>query len=304
VYLPPLSDGNDIRNNTITNSSMEGIHGENLRDKTVIESNLILNHGGDGIHIEYSRNVSLRNNTVAYNGRNGITLNYSHETRLAGNRVESNRAHGAFIFSGAREDISGNTFSLNGDSGLSMMDSRDPDLTGVQIEEFVPSEYLSRVRNNTCAGNGRAGITLREISAIVSGNDLRFNGFGIWALASAARITENHASRNRVGILLTSCESNALWWNEAVSNDYGIQLEGRSRLNVLSTNNASVNRQYGYFLGPDTEDNVLRENLGAGNTLSCIADSGKNLVIPTRDCRAGEEILSGEEGPRAAAPSG
>ncbi|MDD1655713.1 MAG: right-handed parallel beta-helix repeat-containing protein [Methanomicrobiales archaeon] len=292
VYLLPLSDGNVIRNNTITNSSGEGIHGENLRDKTVIDSNLILNHAGDGIHIEYSRNVSLRNNTVAYNGRNGVTLNYSLETRLAGNRVESNREDGVSIFSGLRDIIRGNTFSLNGNNGLSLMHSQDPDLLGIQIEEYTPSEFLNRVSNNTCAGNGRAGITLREVSAIVSGNDLRFNGYGIWVLASAARITDNHASRNHVGILLTSTESNALWWNEALGNEYGFWLEGRSRYNVLSTNNASLNRQYGYLLGPDTEDNVLRENLGAENSIACIADEGKNQVVVTRDCRTGEVIPS------------
>ena len=289
VNLLPLADGNVIRNNTISNSS-EGIHGENLRDKTIIDSNLILNHRGDGVHIEYSWNVSLRNNTIAMNGRNGITFNYSHETRLEGNQVESNGLDGTFITSGARDIIDGNTFSLNGNHGLMMMLSQDPELRGDQIEEYTPSEYLNRVRNNTCAGNGRAGITLREITASVGGNVLQFNGYGIWAMGSAARIAENRASRNYIGIILTSTERNVLWGNEAAGNEYGIYVEGRSLENVISTNNASMNRQYGIYLGPDTKGNILRENLEAGNTISCIADSGNN-VVTTNDCRTAEEEI-------------
>ena len=291
VNLFPLSDGNVIRNNTITNSTSEGIHGENLRDKTVIDSNLILNHGGDGIHIEYSWNVSLRNNTIAYNGGNGITFNYSQETLLSGNRVESNRLNGTFVTSGARDVISRNTFALNGESGLAMMLSRDPDLKGIQIDAYTPSEFLNQVSDNTCAGNGRAGITLQEISATVQGNVLQFNGYGIWTMASAARIADNRASRNMIGILLSGTEESAVFGNEASENEYGIRLEGRSFENVVSTNNASLNRQYGYLLGEDTKDNVLRDNLGTGNNLSCIEDKGNNLITVTRDCRTGEGIL-------------
>jgi nitrous oxidase accessory protein len=295
VYLFPLADGNVIRNNTITNSSREGIHGENLRDKTIIDSNLILNHGGDGVHVEYSWNVSLRNNTIAYNERNGVTFNYSHETRVEGNRVESNGMDGTFISSGARDIIDGNTFSLNGNNGLFMMLSQDPELRGDQIEEYSQSEYLNLVRDNTCAGNGRAGITLREITASVWGNVLQFNGYGIQAMGSAARIAGNRASRNYIGIVLTSTERNVLSGNEAAWNEYGIYVEGRSLENVISTNNASMNGQYGIYLGPDTVHNVLRDNVGTGNTISCIAGFLRNnTVIPTDECRTEEEkILTG-----------
>jgi parallel beta-helix repeat protein len=290
VYLFPLSDGNVIRNNTITNSTLEGIHGENLRDMTSIDSNVVLNHAGDGIHIEYSHNVTLRNNTVAHNGGNGISFTHSLETRVSGNRVESNRLNGTFIISGARDVFTGNTFVLNGGHGLVMLYSRDPDLKGIQIDDFTTGEFLNRVSDNTCVGNGRGGITFQEVSATVKGNVLRFNGYGIWSMASAARITGNQASRNTVGILLSSTETSAVSGNEASGNEFGIRLEGRSLGNDISFNNASLNRQYGYFLGPDTKDNLVRENLGTGNSLSCISDSGSNLVTVSRECRGGEGI--------------
>ena len=288
VNLLPPADGNLIRNNTITNSSADGIRGENLRDKTLIDSNLIANHGIDGVHIEYSWNVSFRNNTIAFNRGNGITVNYSHKTTLTGNRVESNHLDGTFISSGARDIVDGNTFSLNGNNGLTMMRSQDPDLTGEMIDNYTQSEYLNRVRDNTCAGNGRAGIAIREITVSVGGNDLRFNGYGIWSMGAAARIAGNRASRNHVGILLSSTEHSMVWGNEAGENEYGIQLEGRSLMNVISTNNASVNRQYGISLGADTEGNVIRDNLEFGNAIACISDAGKNMVT-ANDCRRGEE---------------
>jgi len=58
----------------------------------------------------------------------------------------------------------------------------------------------------------------------------------------------------------------------------GIYVEGRSLENVISANNASLNREYGIILGSHTERNVLRDNLMSLNTMGCTADTGKNLV--------------------------
>jgi len=277
VNLLPLADGNVIRNNTITNSSGEGIHGENLRDKTTIDSNLILNHKGDGIHIEYSWNVTLRNNTIAFNGGNGITFNYSHWTRLEGNLVESNSLDGAFIASGARDIIEGNTFSLNGNNGLFLEHSLDPTLRGDQIEEFSPSEYLNLVQRNACTGNDRAGIHLREITATVDGNVCTFNSNGIRIVESASLLIRNRASRNGIGFYLISTEWNVLRDNQATENQIGIALDGRSLQNVISANNVSSNGMYGFWFGPRTEGNLLRDNRAALNAVTFLAQSDKNI---------------------------
>jgi parallel beta-helix repeat protein len=278
VNLFPQSNGNVIRNNTITNCTLQGIHGENLHGSTTIDSNLILNQAGDGVHIEYSWNVSLRNNTIAWNGGNGITLNYTQESFLEGNRVESNTLDGTFISSGARDVIRGNSFLLNGRNGLSMELSLDPTLRGDQIEEFTPSEYLNRVSGNTCSGNDRAGVALHEITALVKGNTCRYNSYGVRMIEAAALISGNRVSDNGVGIFLVNTESSVLRTNEATGNEIGIYVEGVSKWNTITANNASMNREHGFFLGSKSSGNTLRDNLVMGNTLSCISDSGLNMV--------------------------
>jgi len=278
IYLIPPSNSNTIRNNTIANSTLDGIRGDNLFDRTLIDSNVILNSRGHGVHIERSWNVTLKNNTIAFNDRNGITLNYTHESHLEGNYAESNGLDGMYITNGARDTIKGNTFSLNGGNGLMIEQSLDPVLRGDQIEAFSDSEYLNRVSRNTCTGNGRAGIALHEVTAILGGNTCLFNGYGLRFIEAATLTAENGLNRNGVGIFLVNTNNNMLRGNEATENDVGIYVEGRSLENVISANNASLNREYGIILGSHTERNVLRDNLMSLNTMGCTADTGKNLV--------------------------
>ena len=247
-----------LTNNTCSNNYY-GISLENSSNATL--TNNTCSNNWYGISLRYSSNATLTNNTCS-NNNYGIYLEYSSGSTLTNNTCTNN---GVGIYQGYSDSstLANNTCS-NNNNGISLENSSNATLT-----------------NNTCSNNWY-GISLRYSSnATLTNNTCSNNYHGIYLRhSSGSTLTNNTCTNNYHGIYLEYSYSSTLANNTCSNNWYGISLRYSDSC-LLTYNLLQENEEYGIYLGPHSDSNIIHHNYFIDNNLGGISqasDWGNNNI--------------------------
>ena len=233
----------DISENNVSGN----FYGIRLGGSSNTLTNNIVNSNVYGIHMHYSSNNTLTNNTANSNSNYGICLAASSNNTLTSNTANSNNFYGIWLSSSSNNTLTSNTANSNV-YGIALADSSNNTLT-----------------NNTANSNHISGINLYKSSSnTLTNNSASDNDYGIFlrVWGSGNTLTNNIVNSNVYGIALSSLSSNTLTSNTANSNsDYGICLYNADS-NTLTKNNANSNNNSGIYLSSSSSNNLT------GNTVS------------------------------------
>ncbi len=171
-----------------------------ISDNVVVGSAASETTSGNGIHLWYSRDILVEDNSVTGH-RDGIYFEFVKNSRITGNVSDGNLRYGLhFMFSDSCL-YQGNRFADNG-AGVAVMYTHFVTMLdntfehnwgrsswGLLLKEITDSE----VRRNTFIHNS-VGIYIEGCNRVtVAENDLTENG---WALKLMANSLDNHFERN------------------------------------------------------------------------------------------------------------
>ncbi len=177
----------------LESASGNGIHQWNCRN-TLIENNAIYGHR-DGIYLEFSRNVRIRNNISQNNIRYGLHFMYSDSCIYHANTFQSNGAGVAVMYSKFIE-MTDNNFRKNwgpASYGLLLKEISDGRIERNHIEGNTIGLYAdgcnrNMIKNNTFAQNGWAvKIYANSMLNIFADNNFTSNTFDV-ATNSGSRL--------------------------------------------------------------------------------------------------------------------
>lgn len=179
----------------IAKSSGCYIEGNRLRGENAKQTT-----SGNGIHVWYSRDVTIRNNEVKGH-RDGIYLEFTRAARVLNNRSEGNLRYGLhFMFSDSCA-YHENVFTDN-EAGVAVMYSKQVEMMGNRFEHnWGPASFGlllkeiadSRIEQNTFSEN-TVGVYAESVNRTqVIGNDFYENG---WAIKIMANALDNRFARN------------------------------------------------------------------------------------------------------------
>ena len=199
------SNGNTIRDNTITNN-YNGILVQNARSNN-IKNNQINNNANNGIELDNSNSNFMTSNTVSNNGGAGISLINSNFNTIANNYASNDPNAGIVLNTSNFNTINGNTVPLSG--GLLLWLSNNNALTNniVTDTQTWPGIELYTSNNNALIGNtvtGSAddGLLLGSSSNnYIQGNNITDNiGYGLHFISSSSNtVTNNDLTSNTAG---------------------------------------------------------------------------------------------------------
>lgn len=229
-----------IKNNILENvffgilleKSSEGrIEGNTISSQAVSEAN-----SGNGIHLWYSKNITIHNNRVRQM-RDGIYIEFGDNCIVTNNRTHNNVRYGLhFMFSNYNE-YHFNVFEENG-AGVAVMFSKFINMT-----------------NNTFRkswGDASYGLLLKEINdSELRNNTFDQNTIGINA-DGATRVTyiQNDFTNNGYAIKVHgACYNNTFKENNFLHNAFDVGYSGRMNQNVFDNNYWSA--YAGYDLDKD-----------------------------------------------------
>ncbi len=212
-------------------------------DHCQVQDNLITDcyHG---ISVRYSRNVTIRKNTVYDSQGSGGHFYSCTRVDISHNEFLSN-LEGIIVSTCSFVTIDGNNCSNNYGNGISV--TRDN----------------SSITNNICLDNGITGIYVQGTDHVVTGNNCSWNekGSGI----SLSCYEEDVAERSNSIISNNTC----------LGNRWGIRA-GDISYSVLSGNNCSLNEE-GIYLQEESDATWFTHNLITGNT--CFGNSEKGIYF-------------------------
>lgn len=172
-----------------------------LKDNTITASGSRETSSGNGIHLWYSKNVTIEGNKVGGH-RDGLYFEFVEDVYLSGNVSEHNLRYGLHFMFSDRSAYERNTFRSNG-AGVAVMYTKD-----VEIME-------NRFESNW--GSATYGLLLKEI------ND--------------SRIERNVFTNNSVAIYVEASNRNQFYRNTLSQNGNGVKLMANSMDNVFTENN-------------------------------------------------------------------
>ena len=232
----------------------------------------------------YLNVIEIVNNGVTLDG-NGHTI--TGHGNYAGTGVYLSGRSGVTI-----KNLNINNFGYN--YGISLSNSNNNYLTGINASNNGYGIYLDSSNNNTLNGNeasnSKIGIYLYGSNNTLSGNFANSNhrsgsGSGIYLVGSSNMLIGNNASNNDRGIYLAG-SSNMLNGNNASNNYCGISLSGFN--NTLINNNINSNMGSGIYL--DGSSNMLTGNNVNSNTGSGIhlGSNTKNNTLSSNNVNSNE----------------
>jgi nitrous oxidase accessory protein len=199
-----LSDGNSIKNIKIE-KTLHGIYLKRSNGNTilncVIEGDKRLSRArrGNGIHLFYSQNNTLKNNAI-FGVRDGIYFSFSERNILKENKISQNR-YGLHYMYSDKNEFYRNHFYENG-GGAAIMYSND--------------------------------IVLKENAFY---NNKGIHSFGILLQSSnQVKLTKNRLYENKIGIFMDLSEDNFLSQNIIQNNKIGAEVWGSSVGNTFTQN--------------------------------------------------------------------
>jgi nitrous oxidase accessory protein len=180
-------------------------------------------NSGNGIHLWYSKNITIENNTIS-DHRDGIYFEFVRNVTIKNNYSKNNLRYGLhFMFSDTCK-YEDNTFESNG-AGVAVM-----------YTKFV------LIRNNKFINNwGSAsyGILLKEISdSIIESNEFIENSTALY-MEGCSRITVEHNNiiNNGWAIkLMANSMDNYFYENNFIANSFDVSTNSLSNFNTFERN--------------------------------------------------------------------
>jgi len=204
IYLEKSNNGKVYHNKIIGDAIDEYNSGNGIQlwySKNVVVERNIVQHVRDGIYLEFSDNIIIKNNTSTDNLRYGLHFMFSNDDIYSDNVFENNGAGVAVMFS-KRIKMFGNTFKKNW-------------------------------------GTAAFGMLLKEINdAEISGNTFEENTIGI-NIEGSNRIEYNNNSFIRNGWavkILGACYANSFTKNNFLYNSFDISYNSKLNDNVFDQN--------------------------------------------------------------------
>lgn len=190
IYLEKSNNGKVYHNKIIGDAVDEYNSGNGIQlwySKNVEVEKNIVQHVRDGIYLEFSDNITIKDNTSTDNLRYGLHFMFSNDDVYANNTFENNGAGVAVMFS-KRIKMIGNTFRKNWGTaafGMLLKEINDAEITGNTFEENtigINIEGSNRIEynNNNFTKNGWAVKILGACYAnTFSHNNFLYNSFDV-----------------------------------------------------------------------------------------------------------------------------
>jgi parallel beta-helix repeat protein len=253
------SDGVYTYSNVVTNN-WRGIYVAHSIENNV-EWNIVGPHVWYGIHLFYTTDSALGNNSVdASEGEwdsCGIYLSNSPRNTLSENSVTNNK-NGVVLWHSKQAVIDNNIVSnaiTSNVYGISLQYSNDSQVFENELYNNGYGVHLTHshsviIRDNTATGNS-VGISLHAATdADIHHNYVCNNGAGISLSGSSLNtIYLNDVNDNTNGITLAwSSNSNTINNNDVLNNNFGISLKWSSNSNIVQNNIVTDSIDYGAYL--------------------------------------------------------
>lgn len=216
-----------IENNTLIDNFF-GIYLSKTSD-TVIRNNVLSASGeretqsGNGIHLWYSKKVTIANNTVRGH-RDGIYFEFVEDLTITGNLSENNLRYGQHFMFSDRCTFTGNTFRNNG-AGVAVMYTDQVTMTG------------NRFSDNW--GSAAYGLLMKEIrESSVFDNTFENNSIGLYMEASSRnRIKRNNFVNNGWALkVMANSMDNQFVQNNFIDNSFEVATNSRQNFNIFNRN--------------------------------------------------------------------
>ncbi|MHA2084963.1 MAG: NosD domain-containing protein [Candidatus Thorarchaeota archaeon] len=261
-----------------------------LSNNTVLKNWVGNGYGsGTGIHLFYSNNNTLVNNTITGNriameltsssfntmdnntisdNRAGVRLSHSSHNRVANNAIIRNSGPGVVL----GELSNNNTLTNNNISGNS---------AGVSMEGYgymfaVPSIY-NKVMNNVISNNS-VGVSIHDclFNSVVNNTIMRNSNFGMFIQDSSNNTVSGNTISNNSGdgVIIFVSSNNTVSSNTISDNSgSGVDIEYSSN-NTVVGNTISENSHYGIYVNEGSENNLIYLNLFSYNENGSAYDNG------------------------------
>jgi parallel beta-helix repeat protein len=280
-----------IKNNTILNSTIDGIHIEfdDASGYSNLEENTVHNNTKRGIVIYDATDVRMRDNSIADNKYNfGVWGDSPYEFNHDINESNTVNHKPIYYWRNHEHDFE----SIPSDAGYvgifntSFVTVENLTLTnngqGVLVASHGAALYNYIRINNVTATDNELGVIIFSSSnnyienCNISNND--YNGYYEWASgiylnqSSYDTINNNTVSHNtaKASIFLeSSSNNNTIFNNTCYSNGYGIDIRFNSNDNFILENTIYDNTLDGIIIGHST-GNVINENLVYSSTVNGI----------------------------------
>ncbi|MHA2251361.1 MAG: right-handed parallel beta-helix repeat-containing protein [Candidatus Kariarchaeaceae archaeon] len=286
-----------VRDNTLNGFTTSG-HGIFVVNGTqgIIERNQVLNIGNNGIRVDNSTVMSIKDNYVHTTVGSGIVLAFnSIDITISGNEIASSEFNGINVVLGSSNVtitdnnihdnvldgihfeeshfnfIENNHFS-NCNTGILLLNSSSNEILGNTVMQSVnggialqAASNYNLVSNNTSFNNGLSGIYVGSSSDnVISTNQVYANGHsGIYLfLSTQNQVVENFAFSNSVkGVGLETSTANELIGNTVYDNqDAGIGFI-LSPGNFIIDNEVYNNKLNGIAFFQSTDNRITNNNV-------------------------------------------
>ena len=193
-------------------------------------------NSGNGIHLWYSKNITIENNTIS-NHRDGIYFEFVRNGTIKNNYSKNNLRYGLHFMFSDTCNYEDNTFESNG-AGVAVMYTK----------------YVLMKNNKFISNWGSAsyGILLKEISdSIIESNEFIENSTAIY-MEGCNRITIEHNNLINNGWaikLMANSMDNYFYENNFIANSFDVSTNSLSNFNEFEGNYWSEYK--GYDLNKD-----------------------------------------------------
>lgn len=228
------SNGNFVDNITVTDS-FHGIYLSQSHHNT-ISNCTITGHGhgiiakqGNGLHIYYSNDNLLKNNTVK-GTRDGMFFDYANHNIIVENQLSETRYGLHFMYSN-QNDFQGNTFTFN-TGGAAIMESSGNSLKHNQFVFnyghksfglFLLSAIDTNITDNTFILNQRGLYIDQSTNNFIKNNTIIRNQIGIelWASSNDQTFSLNKITENTIPVLALGGQGRNAWSKDDKGNAWG-----------------------------------------------------------------------------------
>lgn len=196
---------------------------------TIVRNNIITASGrretqsGNGIHLWYSKNITIEGNTVRGH-RDGIYFEFIENVTITGNLSENNLRYGQHFMFSDRCKFTKNTFRNNG-AGVAVM----------YTDQVTMTE--NKFMDNW--GSAAYGLLMKEIrNSDVHNNTFENNSVGLYMESSSRnRIKKNEFINNGWALkVMANSMDNQIMQNNFVENSFDVATNSRQNFNIFNKN--------------------------------------------------------------------
>ncbi|NJE49627.1 right-handed parallel beta-helix repeat-containing protein [Thermococcus sp. 9N3] len=241
-----------IENNTLVGVVLEGIGLYNSTG-SVVRFNTLGIEKGSAIHVSYTKNVSVVDNTISYSGREGIFLWNVNSSLLANNTVFNSTGSGVYVGRSHDNLFAGNLIngSTNG-NGFYVSDSPNNTFMGNFIyNTYRDVIYLQYSPNNTV-----------ENCYLNHGNSSYYQVITAY-LSPGLRILNSTIMGANNGILLIKSNLSVILGNRVFGNGAGVAVE--DSFDVVLGGNSFANNSRQALVVVNSGNLTIRDSFAVGS---------------------------------------